>query len=225
MTGPVLESRSSPLPQEWFDAICTVHDRVFLQPPFLWTPETSRENADDLRRLAEDPTFGAVVARHDDGLVGYAYGHRLPADHGWWKAIPEPLPPEFTAEWDGRTFTLTSLAVLPEHRGHGLGRRLVEHLLSTRTESRAVLSVQPAALDTQAFYRHLGWRKVGRNGPFPGTVPPRWDVYILESTPAPPSPSRQGAPAWTPSPSPSPEPSPPASPPAPESPPERPWPP
>jgi ribosomal protein S18 acetylase RimI-like enzyme len=179
----VLESRSGALPPEWFSAICAIHDDVFLQPPFAWTPGTSQENADDLRRLAEDPTFGVVVARRGGEFVGYAYGHRLPADHGWWRAIPEPLPLEFTDEWDGRTFTLTSVAVLPDHRGRGLGRRLIDRLLGDRTEDRAVLSVQPTALKTQAFYRHLGWRKVGRNGPFPGATPPRWDVYILERPP------------------------------------------
>jgi ribosomal protein S18 acetylase RimI-like enzyme len=175
----VLESTRGALPSAWFSAIRAVHDRAFLRPPFSWTPDTSRENADDLRRLAEDPT----VARHGAEFAGYAYGHRLPADHGWWRAIPDPLPPGVTDEWDGRTFTLTSLAVLPDHRGRGLGKRLIDRLLSERTEDRAVLSVQPTALETQGFYRHLGWRKVGRNGPFPGTTPPRWDVYVLEDLP------------------------------------------
>ncbi len=185
MNEIVLESKGGELPPDWFTAICTIHDEIFLQAPFAWTPDTSRENAEDLRRLTEDPTFGVVVAHHDSELIGYAYGHRLPTDHGWWRAIPEPLPSEFTDEWDGRTFTLTSLAVLPDQRGRGIGKQLINHLLATRTEERAVLSVQPTALGTQSIYRHLGWRQVGRNGPLPGVTPPHWDVYVLECLPRP----------------------------------------
>ncbi|WP_051761428.1 GNAT family N-acetyltransferase [Microbispora rosea] len=183
MSEIVLESKSGALPLDWFSAICAIHDDVFLQPPFAWTSDTSRDNAEDLRQLAEDSTFGVVVARHGSELAGYAYGHRLPTDHGWWRAIPQPLPSEITDEWDGRTFTLTSLAVLPDQRGRGIGKQLINHLLGTRTEERAVLSVQPTALETQSIYRHLGWRQVGRNGPLPGVTPPRWDVYVLECLP------------------------------------------
>ncbi|MFC4530093.1 GNAT family N-acetyltransferase [Sphaerisporangium dianthi] len=182
MSEIVLRAKDE-LPQEWFNAICAIHDAVFLQPPFAWTSDTSRENAEDLCRLAKEPTFGVVVACHDRDLIGYAYGHRLPVDHGWWRAIAQPLPPEFTREWDGRTFTLTGLAVLPGQRGRSLGKRLIGRLLGSRTEERAVLSVQPAAVATQGFYRHLGWRLVGRNGPFPDITPPHWDVYVMDRLP------------------------------------------
>ncbi|TKK90381.1 GNAT family N-acetyltransferase [Herbidospora galbida] len=181
MSEFVLELRHRTPPQDWIAAICAIHDDVFLREPFAWTPDTSQENAEDLHRLAGDPSFSAVIAWHAGEPVGYAYGHRLPADHGWWRAIPEPLPAEFTDEWDGRTFALVSLAVLPNRRGHGVGRRLIDSLLGSRGEERAVLSVQPTALSTQSIYRHLGWRLIGRNGPFAGITPPRWDVYVMET--------------------------------------------
>ncbi|MEU7828603.1 MULTISPECIES: GNAT family N-acetyltransferase [unclassified Nonomuraea] len=176
----VLKSKNGELPSGWFSAICAIHDAVFLKSPFAWTPDTSRENAEDLRHLAEDPTFGVVVACQGSRFVGYAYGHRLPADHGWWRFIPGSLPSELTSEWDGRTYTLTSLAVLPRQRGRGIGRRMINRLLGTRTEERAILSVQPTAVQAQSIYRHLGWHHVGRNGPLPGVTPPHWDVYVLE---------------------------------------------
>ncbi|WP_446724991.1 GNAT family N-acetyltransferase [Nocardiopsis sp. N85] len=91
-----------------------------------------------------------------------------------------PLPADFTEEWEGRTFAFTSLALLPTWRGRGIGKRLIDELLRTRTEERAVLSVQPSAVETQSIYRHLGWRLVGRNGPFPDVEPPCWEVYVLE---------------------------------------------
>ncbi|GLX96612.1 GNAT family N-acetyltransferase [Herbidospora sp. NBRC 101105] len=171
--------------QNWFTFICAIHDDVFLREPFAWTPQTSQENAEELHRLAGDPSFGVAIAWHSGEAVGYAYGHRLPPDHGWWRAIPESLPAEFTDEWDSRTFALVSLAVLPNWRGHGIGGRLIDSLLGSRSEERAVLSVQPTALSTQSIYRHLGWRLIGRNGPFTGITPPRWDVYVLENLPRP----------------------------------------
>jgi len=184
MSEPItLGSANGVLPFDLFAAICAIHDRVFSQPPFTWAPDSSQENADDLRRLADDPTFEVVVAQWDTTVVGYAFGHRLPPDHGWWRAVPEPLPPLFTREWEGRTFTLTSLAVLPEWRRRGIGEKLIDRLLKGRTEERAILSVQPAATETQAFYKSSGWRWVARNGPLPGVTPPRWDIYVLEDLP------------------------------------------
>nr|WP_062341854.1 GNAT family N-acetyltransferase [Herbidospora sakaeratensis] len=187
MSEFVLELRGGTPPEDWFTSICAIHDDVFLGEPFAWTPDTSQENAEELRRLSEDPSFSVAMAWQGGEPVGYAYGHRLPPGHGWWRAIPEPLPAAFTAEWDGRTFALVSLAVVTDWRGHGIGRTLLDNLLGSRTEERAVLSVQPTALGTQEFYRRLGWRLIGRNGPFAGITPPRWDVYVLEhlSRPSP----------------------------------------
>ncbi|QKW38315.1 GNAT family N-acetyltransferase [Actinomadura sp. NAK00032] len=178
-TDATIQSGTRPLAEQHFTALCGVHDTVFAQPPFAWVPRMSDEHADYLRRLMHDPTFALVVAEHRDDPIGYAVGHRLPPDHGWWNDFPDPLPEELTAEWEGRTFALISLALLPPWRGHGLGSRLVRQLLADRTEERAVLSVQPTAAATQAFYRHLGWQKIGRKGPLPNVVPSHWDIYLL----------------------------------------------
>ncbi|WP_035698770.1 GNAT family N-acetyltransferase, partial [Glycomyces tenuis] len=94
-----------------------------------------------------------------------------------------PLPEEVTTEWEGRTFALVDLAVAEPHRGRGIGRGLIETLLSSRGESRAVLTVQPTAQRTQAIYRHLGWKRMGRKGPFDGALSRYWDLYAIDLAP------------------------------------------
>jgi GNAT superfamily N-acetyltransferase len=85
----------------------------------------------------------------------------LGPDTRFWQNFIEPVPEELSREWPGRTFILVDLAFDEAWRGQGLGRELTQKLLASRREQRAVLSVQPTATDTQAFYVHLGWRKVG----------------------------------------------------------------
>ncbi|MEU8651037.1 GNAT family N-acetyltransferase [Streptomyces sp. NPDC048737] len=166
--------------EDWFRRICDLHDGVFSAEPFAWVAEMSREHGEELGDLMTVPGFRLAVARQRERLVGYAYGHPLPADHGWWRDFVRPLPADLVREWPGRTFAVISLAVLPEQRGRGTGGRLMETLLRDREEQRAVLSVQPTALATQGLYRHWGWKNIGRKGPLAGVTPPYWDIYVRD---------------------------------------------
>lgn len=163
-----------------FDPICRLYDLVFSRPPFVWTDEESQHHRDLLARLMDEPSFGIVTAEAAGRLVGFAYGYALAPDTRFWQNFIEPVPEELTREWPGRTFILIDLAVDEAWRGRGLGRKLTEGLLASRSEQRAVLSVQPTATDTQAFYVHLGWQKVGRQTMPPGVVSPLFDIYVTE---------------------------------------------
>jgi len=168
-----------------FDPICTLYDQVFSKPPFRWTNDESQHHRDLLASLMKQPSFGIAVAEAGDQLVGFAYGYTLRPDTQWWQNFTEPVPDDVAREWPGRTFALIDLAVDEAWRGQGLGRQLTETLLASRTEQRATLSVQPTATDTQAFYVHLGWEKVGRKQMPPGVVSPFFDVYVVELLPQP----------------------------------------
>ena len=163
-----------------FEPICTLYDQVFSQSPFLWSNEESGRHRALLGRLKNESSFGIATVQIAEQLVGFAYGYQLHPNTAWWQNYLEPLPDELTHEWPGRTFALTNLAVETTWRGQGLGRKLIERLLASRTQQRATLLVQPAATDTQAFYQHLGWRKVGRRQMPLGAVSPQYDVYVLE---------------------------------------------
>ncbi|MEW2610125.1 GNAT family N-acetyltransferase [Streptomyces sp. NPDC047880] len=176
----VVEGCAKESAADWFHRICEVHDGVFSAEPFAWVPEMSPAHEAELRGLMEVAGFRLVLARQQDRLLGYAYGHPLPVGHGWWGDFDRTLPAGLVAEWPGRTFAVISLAVLPERRGRGTGRRLMEELLHDREEQRAILSVQPTALAAQRLYRQWGWTKAGRKGPLSGVTPPCWDIYVRE---------------------------------------------
>lgn len=181
---PVIEQGAGGLADKYFDQICALYDTVFSAPPFIWAPEDSEEHGRALSVLQQDSTFTVTVAREGQDLLGFAYGHRLPVTHGWWNGFPTALAEDFTAEWEGRTFTLTDFAVEKRFRGQGIGRQLHDTLLAGRREARAVLSVQPTALETRQIYEHWKWQYVGRKGPLEGVEPPYWDIYVRSLMPA-----------------------------------------
>ena len=109
--------------------------------------------------------------------MGFAYGLALKPDTPWWSGMIEPLPDELTAEWNGRTFAIIDMAVREDYRKRGIGRTLLVALLASRSEQRATLTVQPVATDTEEFYDHLGWQRVGTTKAPAGAVSPFFDVY------------------------------------------------
>jgi ribosomal protein S18 acetylase RimI-like enzyme len=78
-------------------------------------------------RQAESPAFTAITARDNGRLVGFAYGLAL-RGAGWWQGLEPPPERGFIDETGDRTFAVIDLAVLSSHRGHGLGRRLLNEL-------------------------------------------------------------------------------------------------
>jgi ribosomal protein S18 acetylase RimI-like enzyme len=164
--------------EENHEEICRLYDATFSVKPFVWIEPESAEHSANLVRLREELTFGIALSMIGGRLAGFAYGYRLPVDHGWWDGFPQPLDADVTAEWEGRTFALIDLAVEASYRGQGVGKQLISLLLRGRSEERAVLSVQPVAVRTQEIYRHLGWRKVGRKGPLDDALTPYWDIYL-----------------------------------------------
>lgn len=162
------------------DAICSLYDTVFSQPPFRWTDDESEHHRQSLTRLIANPTFALVTAEAAGELVGFAYGVALKPETQWWSGMTEPLPDELTAEWNGRTFAIIDVAVRDDCRKQGIGRALLDALLASRQEGRATLTVQPVATDTKEFYEHCSWQRVGTTKAPEGAVSPFFDVYLLQ---------------------------------------------
>ncbi|MFQ6326514.1 N-acetyltransferase family protein [Nocardia sp. CWNU-33] len=164
-----------------FDAICQLYDAAFSQPPFVWPDTESQHHRELLTGMIGSPNFGIAVATDAaDALIGFVYGTTLSTTTGWWKGFQQPVPAEVTTEWPARTFAVIDLAADAAARGHGIGRRLLDTLLGSRTEERATLAVQPQADASHAFYRAIGgWHLIGRQDT-PGMLSPEFDIYIWE---------------------------------------------
>jgi len=175
-----IELGGAELARSLLDPICDLYDEAFSVPPFFWREDESRLHRERLDSLLNDPTYGIAVAFAGEELVGFAYGFMLPADTKRWSRLTEPLPPEITAEWPGRTFLLFDYAVRKTYRGRGIGRALHDTLLGSRAEERATLSVQPTAVDTKAIYEHWGWRSVGQSEGGPTAAAPVFDNYLRD---------------------------------------------
>ena len=121
-----------------------------------------RRSSGDCSRLTNNTTLGIVTAQAENELIGFAYGYTLKPDTHWWDGFITPVPEEVTKEWEGRTFALIDFVVAEDWRGHGVGRRLHDTLLSTRSETRATLAVEPVAHEARAIYERWGWRVAGR---------------------------------------------------------------
>lgn len=163
-----------------YEPVCRLFAAVFGAPPLNRSPQTLASQRRSLRSLMTERTFGLATAWDDEQLVGFAYGHALTADSHWWDGLLEPVEAEITREWDGRTFAVIDMGVAQSHQAEGVGRQLLHALLAGRPEERASLSVVPDNDRAHGFYRHLGWRYVGRVQGAPEHTSPFFDMYVRD---------------------------------------------
>lgn len=105
-----------------------------------------------------------VLAYAGTKPVGYAYGSALQPGARWWMRHIDPLPEDYTEETGYRTLALFELMVLGEWRGHGIGKRLHDELISKREEERVTLLCDD--LDVRSMYESWGYVHVGDQKPF-----------------------------------------------------------
>ena len=158
-------------------AMTDLYAQVYAEAPYLGgTVQDCESFVERTLRQTQRPGFSIVWVMADQTLVGFAFGFTFPAG-GWWKGEATPPPPEIMA---GEKFAVIELVVRRDHRGLGLGRRLLDELLAGRHEPHAVLTAQPDA-PARAIYDHWGWRQVGvaRHGP----TLPLLDQLVLDLIP------------------------------------------
>lgn len=89
-------------------------------------------------------------------VIGFAYGFTFQHGHWWPEQIAPALAATGQAVWMEDAFELVELIVHPDHHGSGQGTALLEHLLRTMSEQRALLGTAPDN-PAQRLYRRTGF--------------------------------------------------------------------
>ena len=110
----------------------------------------------------------AVAALEDDRLVGIAYGYRGEPGQWWHDQVAASMDKEQRRRWLADAFEVCELHVRPERQGRGLGRDLLDTLLSKTRATTAVLSTPDRETRARGFYRAGGWEDLVRGLRFPG---------------------------------------------------------
>ena len=120
--------------------------------PYVSDEETWREHRPMYHELFRKPDTFLFLARSSDVLVGYALGHVFDVAEGW---IAD------TWRTGDRIGELESLAVLPDHRGEGLGSALLDaaddefERLGVRD---VIIGALPGNTGAVRLYEHRGFR-------------------------------------------------------------------
>jgi GNAT superfamily N-acetyltransferase len=159
------------------ELVLPVYAEVYAEAPYLEGPAEVEDFARSWPARVAAPGFRLVLASDEGHVVGFAFGHGLRPDTGWWSGALEPLEVD-TAEWPGRTFAVIELAVLAGRRRQGLGRRLHSALLAGVEAERVTLAVrpEPETAHARAMYERWAYRRVGQVRPGPGL--PVYDVMV-----------------------------------------------
>ena len=111
----------------------------------------------------------AVAAVDDDGrVVGVAYGYTGAPGQWWHDHVRTALQPALAQEWLDGAFEVCELHVRPGAQRQGLGRGLLDLLLTDLRSRTAVLTTPDRETRARAFYRAGGWTDLVRDLRFPG---------------------------------------------------------
>jgi ribosomal protein S18 acetylase RimI-like enzyme len=146
------------------DQLVAVYRAAMSAPPFFETEVETGWFAQELAGEVTEPGFRCWTAHDADRLVGFAYGlptPEIPPD-GWYGLLRVAVGA--AAEWLEGQFAVVWIAVHPDRRGRGLGRRLLERLLAGADTERAWLITHDLDTPARALYRSLGFRELG-HGP------------------------------------------------------------
>ena len=124
--------------------------------------------------------FVGVLARDaNDAVIAFGYGyHGRPGD--WWhdvvaRALGQQVGRRDAREWLDDSFEVAELHVHPSRHGEGIGRRVLESVLSRAQGATAVLSTHDRDSPARHLYRSEGFVDLLTGFVFPGSS----EVYVV----------------------------------------------
>jgi ribosomal protein S18 acetylase RimI-like enzyme len=145
---------------------------AFQGEPLYETRDTALHYAKLYGWLLSRPDLVIVFVNHDGELAGFAYGHlwRWAEQADDWSVELRERLAEAAASLEGR-FAVYLLAVHPDYRRHGMGRRLLRRLLHAAGTERAWLIRRDEPTPAMALYEAEGWKPIGHGPDTPNGRP------------------------------------------------------
>lgn len=136
-----------------FEVISSLYNKVWNQ--------TDSDVIYRFKRHASYDGFKGLVAVNKDGeIIGFTYGYTSLEGQYYRGLLERHLTDEYTEKWLTNCFELVELAVDPDYRKKGIGRRLIVDLLDNVTNSTSVLTTQKSNINAQSLYKSLGWEEI-----------------------------------------------------------------
>jgi GNAT superfamily N-acetyltransferase len=148
-------------------------------------PELVVQRREIMASHVSRPGFVGVLGREGDDvgsgdigsgeIVGFGYGYRGRPGDWWHDVVAKALGRRDAREWLTDSFELAELHVLPRSQGHGVGRQILETLLTKVDATTTVLSTHDRESPARALYRSVGFVDLLTGFVFPGSS----EVYVV----------------------------------------------
>ena len=158
-----------------FEAALAVYREAFSRPPYSDSERVNEVRSRIAAQHGRRPGFRAFCAMHGDGRVlGMTYGYRSEPGQWWHEAVAAAIAADAYAAWLSDAYELAEVAVAPAFQSFGIGRALIERLLSGVAERSCVLSTRSDS-NAHLLYRRIGFHEITEMKFFTGGHP----FYIM----------------------------------------------
>ena len=125
--------------------------------------------SNSLVRHTEYADYQCIVAQNERAdIVGFVYGYRSQPGRWWHDTVASEIRAKGYGSILHDAFEFVEFAVLPESQGQGVGTALHDRILSSVTQSAAMLSTDAGSNPAHDMYLHRGWIDLVTDFQYPG---------------------------------------------------------